>query len=536
MYDNLLAAVADELTAWGAGPTVIADPAKAAGVLRFYNDPVGFCRTCVRWPAGESLAPYQAEVLGNIPVEKRVSVRGPHGLGKTTLMALAILWFTTTRDAAKRDWKCVTTAGAWRQLIQYLWPEIRKWARLLNWTEIGRDEFDPRRELLSLNLKLKYGSAFAVASDNPELIEGAHADSVMYIFDESKAVSAETFDAAEGAFSGANEERGIEAFALAMSTPGEPNGRFYDIHRRVEGLEDWWARHVTKEEAIAAGRISRAWCEQRYKLWGDSAVYHNRVEGNFYSSDEDGVIPLRWVELANERWLAWEGAGRPEPEEGRRVVGVDVARSGEDKTVMAIRHGNIITELRESSKEDTMATTGRVIGIINGIPADIQPVVDVIGIGAGVVDRLREQGKNVEAFNASEGTRRKDKTGELGYKNVRSGSWWTLRELLDPSGGSDIALPPHDRLTGDLTAPHWRVISGGKIQVESKEDIYKRLKRSTDHGDAVVMAFWSQDLDWAGAYGVVTCEHCDRPFVSDLHPQHCPHCRREWRAPESAAA
>jgi hypothetical protein len=97
------------------------------------------------------------------------------------------------------------------------------------------------------------------------------------------------------------------------------------------------------------------------------------------------------------------------------------------------------------------------------------------------------------AFNAAEGTDRKDRSGELGFTNLRGGGWWNLRELLDPAFAPILALPPDDRLTGDLTAPHWRVMSGGRIQVESKDDIRKRIGRSTDDGDAVVQATWDGD-------------------------------------------
>ncbi len=86
----------------------------------------------------------------------------------------------------------------------------------------------------------------------------------------------------------------------------------------------------------------------------------------------------------------------------------------------------------------------------------------------------------------------RDGSGELGFANKRSAAWWHLRELLDPAGGHQIALPPDDLLTGDVTAPHWRMTSSGKIQVESKEEIKKRLGRSPDDGDAVVMAFWEK--------------------------------------------
>jgi hypothetical protein len=106
-----------------------------------------------------------------------------------------------------------------------------------------------------------------------------------------------------------------------------------------------------------------------------------------------------------------------------------------------------------------------------------------------MVDRLVERGVDVFPFNASGKTEQVDITGELGFVNQRSAAWWTMRELLDPQNGFNIELPAHDMLVGDLTSPHWRVTSGSKIQVESKDDLRKRLGRSTDYGDAVVMAF-----------------------------------------------
>lgn len=321
-------------------------------------DPVGWCRDCVAWKDGEGLTGYQEEILTKLVTEGRASVRGPHGLGKTMLAALAVLWFATTREDARKDWKCPTTASAWRQLEHYLWPEIHKWAKRLRWDVLDRAPFNDRTELQVLNLRLEWGSAFAVASDNAALIEGVHADSVLYIFDESKTIPADTFDAAEGAFSGAGEDTPAEAFGLAQSTPGEPSGRFYEMHQRKPGLEDWWVRHVTKEEAIAAGRVSREWTEKRKAQWGeDSAVYANRVEGEFHSSDADGVIPLEWVERANERWRAWRDAGFP-GRSGLVIVGVDVARSGPDETVLAPRFGWNVDTLRRSRKESTTQTKG----------------------------------------------------------------------------------------------------------------------------------------------------------------------------------
>ena len=448
-------------------------------IRRYWSDPVAFAADCIAWPEGKFLADYQQETLANLVTYRRESVRGPHGLGKTCCAAILVHWFALTRDG--EDWKVLTTASAWRQLEVYLWPEIHKWARLLRWDVIGREPYRSSEELLHLNLKLTTGQASAVASDRPELMEGAHADHMFYLFDESKAIPAATFDAAEGAFSTG------DCYALSVSTPGEPNGRFFEIQSRRAGTEDWHVTHVTLAEAIAAGRVSAEWAEQRRRQWGEaSAVYQNRVLGEFATSDEAGVIPLAWVEAANERWLAWteSGAGAP-----LTCLGVDVARGGADKTVLALRSGPVITELRAYTQGDTMSTTGHVAGVLRAGAA--YAVVDVIGIGAGVVDRLREESFNVVPFNAGEGTPVLDISGELGFVNKRSAAWWAMREFLDPAHGSQMALPPDDLLTGDLTAPKWRVTSGGRIAVESKDEIRKRISRSTDYADAVIQAFYT---------------------------------------------
>jgi hypothetical protein len=446
----------------------------------YRDSPDRFVLECFQWEEGEGPTIYQLDVLRRLPRERRLALRGPHSLGKTALAAWIVVWFALTREAMGVDWKAATTASVWRQLSLYLWPEIHKWTRQLKWDMIGRPAFREKQELLDLSLSLQHGEAFAVASDRADSIEGAHASHLLYVFDEAKAIPPATWDAAEGALASG------DCYALAISTPGEPQGRFYEIHQRKPGYEDWWTRHVTLAECIAAGRVSPEWAEQRARQWGESsAVYQNRALGEFASSDEDGVIPLSWVETANDRWRALEDSG----EWGAfSCCGVDVARGGEDRTVTALRYGDAIRELRRSSKQDTMETTGAVAGILHAHGGEA--VVDVIGIGAGVVDRLKEQGKAVRAFNASEHTDAKDRSGELGFMNKRSAAWWHLRELLDPANGHEIALPPDDLLTGDLTAPHWRMTSGGKVQVESKDEIRKRLGRSTDSGDAVVQAFW----------------------------------------------
>jgi hypothetical protein len=472
----------------------------SVAIRRYLYDPVAWAHDMVDWPDGVGLTGYQEEALAALPTRRRVALRGPHGLGKTTKVSVAVLWFASTRDAAGIDWKIITTASVWRQLSVYLWPEIHKWARWLRWESLGRPPFDAKRELLDLHLKLSSGAASAVASNDPAKIEGAHADSLLYVLDEAKSIPPATWDAVEGAFSGGRREGLPEAFALAVSTPGPPAGRFYEIHKRARGLEDWWTRHVTLDEAIKAGRISPEWAEQRRRQWGEgSALYANRVLGEFHADDEDATIPLAWVEAAVERWHAWVDAGRP-PLPGRRVLGVDVARGGADSTVFAHRVGVCVQRLEAHHHDDTMVTTARVQSALGDATV---PIVDSAGVGGGVVDRLRELKVRVVPYTGAAKTNAKDRTREFGFTNVRSAAYWRVRELLDPAFGAEMMLPSDELLLADLTAPTWSVVSGvpPRIQVEPKDELVARLGRSPDRGDAVVMAFWADRSGEGAAAG-----------------------------------
>jgi hypothetical protein len=164
--------------------------------------------------------------------------------------------------------------------------------------------------------------------------------------------------------------------------------------------------------------------------------------------------------------------------------------------VIAIRNGPVLVELRKTAKESTMVTAGKVKAVLDADPARTA-VIDVVGVGGGVYDRLHEQGCKVQAFGASNRTDRMDSTGTFGFNCTRSAAWWGMREQLDPSADSGVCLPDDDMLLGDLSAPQWTVTSGGKIAVESKDEIEKRLGRSTDDGDACVQSYWPRSLPHA---------------------------------------
>jgi hypothetical protein len=358
-----------------------------------------------------------------------------------------------------------------------------------------------------MSIKLSDGmvEAFAVASDNYAYIEGAHARRLIYVFDEAKTIPDGMWDAAEGAFStegiaSDNKEdyaNDSECYAFAISTPGAPSGRFYDIHMHKEGYEDWRVRHVTLDEAINAGRIGKDWAERRLKQWGEtSSTYQNRVLGEFADMSEEGVIPLSHINMAVARWKAWDVSGRPVLK-GRRSIGVDVARMGEDNTVLACREASTVTNVHTFTKLPTTAVAGHVKHYSSGRIINIE--MDG-GLGAAVYDMLHEEGvPMLKPIIVNGKTLKRDKSGELKFANVRAAMWWNMRELLDPVNGEGVMLPPIIKLIGDLSAPKWEIKKDATVFLEDKKSIHERIGRSTDYGDAVCLAFWES----GGGGGVV---------------------------------
>lgn len=207
------------------------------------------------------------------------------------------------------------------------------------------------------------------------------------------------------------------------------------------------------------------------------------------------VIPTEWVRLAQRRWQE-----TPKPDLPMTALGVDVARGGDDQTVIAPRYGNWFAPLQKHpgrATPDGPAVAALVMAAYDG-EACIS--VDVIGIGSSVYDTLQAQDVHVVGVNFAEGTDATDRTGRLKMRNVRAAAYWGMREALDPALGDDLALPPDNELLADLCAPRWRVTASG-VQIESKEDIVDRLGRSPNCGDAAVLALYGgrelADFGWA---------------------------------------
>lgn len=198
------------------------------------------------------------------------------------------------------------------------------------------------------------------------------------------------------------------------------------------------------------------------------------------------VVPTKWVELAQDRWKDRSPRGE------MMAMGVDVARGGKDSTFIATRHKTEHNETWFSKLKGYPGTEtpngNTTAGLVIGERRDHAPVhIDVIGVGASPYDVLNDAGIDVHGVNVAEKANARDKSGRLGFFNLRSQLWWQFRELLDPQNDTGVALPPDPDLLAELCAPKWE-LSGMTIKVESREDIVKRVGRSPDRATAVILA------------------------------------------------
>ena len=185
--------------------------------------------------------------------------------------------------------------------------------------------------------------------------------------------------------------------------------------------------------------------------------------------------------------------------------------AGGDKSVMALLYADSYVELRKFAQmADPHMATMELCGRVKSVWEALRPrfvVIDAVGVGLGVLHRLREEGVPALAFGAGERCDLRDRSGELGFANWRASGWWTLREALEPGAGIGLALPEDDELTGELTAPSYRVNSTGRIQIEEKEALRGRLHRSTDSADALIHALCgpllAQEEQGGSRYAVV---------------------------------
>jgi phage terminase large subunit len=222
--------------------------------------------------------------------------------------------------------------------------------------------------------------------------------------------------------------------------------------------------------------VGRTWVDERRRRWGEgSPLWLARVRGKFPDVSDDTLIQPAWIAAAQARDLSGQAI------DTAGAYGVDVATTGGDRTVIYHDRAGMLRKAGERRGQDTMATAGQVARLLGDHPA-ASAAVDVIGVGAGVHDRLSEQGLSVRRFNAAEAAYDRER-----FVNRRAEAYWSLRESLE-RGTVDLD-PFDDDLAAQLGAIKWKTDSRGRIQIESKADMRKRLGGvSPDHADAAVIA------------------------------------------------
>ena len=206
--------------------------------------------------------------------------------------------------------------------------------------------------------------------------------------------------------------------------------------------------------------------------------------GDFSAGIKDDpwqVIPTAWVEAAQARWK------KPDRLPEMDSIGVDVARGGEDQTIIARRHGMWFDEALTYPGETT-PNGPKVAGLSIAAMRDSAVIhIDVIGVGASPYDFLHNANQQVIGVNVAESPTQLDKSGRLKFKNLRSQLWWKMREALDPESNTGIALPPDPELLADLCAPTWELV-GSTIKVASRDEIIDKIGRSPDKASAYCLA------------------------------------------------
>ena len=426
---------------------------------------------------GVALWAKQREVLSALVQHRRVAVKSGNGLGKGFCAAVALLWFIHAhKDAAI----ALSTAPTFRQVRHVLWRQVRRLYRP-NAQLLGGKMLDTRWEISDERY------AMGVSAENADQFQGFHSPNMLIVVDEAEGVSDEIYEAIEAVMTTAdplllligNPTTVTCAFRRAFY---EERQLYHNI--TISALD---SPNVQAGKTVVPGLTSARWVEERRETWGeDNPIYRARVLGEFPDQAEDTLIGLSDVEAAAQRWKAdKEGiAGETEGEtvdiSGEVVLAVDVARFGSDRSVILRRQGSRVLEIRTFRNMDTMQLAGWVAAAIRETSPE-RVCVDEIGVGAGVVDRLKEQGHPVKGINVARRARQ-----ERLFANVRAEGYWRLKELF---ATGEISIPDDHQLMGELAALRYSFDSQGRVLMESKEAMRQRGLPSPDKADALMLAF-----------------------------------------------
>jgi hypothetical protein len=458
-------------------------------IERWHDDPVLFAEEVL----GIRIWSRQAEVLNAVARHDRVAVRSGHKTGKSKGVGALAFWWAMTRV----EGRVIMTSSGNRQVKSILWREIKtihRRARVPLGGKLNEDpatglQFGDGREIIGFTTKEK------------EKMAGFSGQNLLFIVDEASGVPQEIFEAIDG-------NRAGGAKIVLLSNPTQVSGEFYDAFHDKTDL--YFPIHIRSDETpncvegriVVPGLATLQWIEEKRVEYGpdyeNDPFYQVRVLGDFPSQSERSVIALSLVAKAIDDWEDAE-------EDGPLELGVDVARFGDDDSVICSRRGKKALGFRAVHGMDTQQVANEVRAEVRERrkPRDgakVRVKVDVIGIGAGVADELKKDADiEVIEVNVSESGWATDNEGRQKYVKVRDQIWFATRDWLKEGG----AIPNDKLLRGELVAPSYSFDSQGRQKVEAKDEIKKRLGRSPDRADALGMAIFNAPLpeEWEPAFG-----------------------------------
>ena len=411
---------------------------------------------------------WQKNVLQSIIDNERVSVRSGHGVGKTAMLSWLILQWLITRYPSK----VACTAPTAHQLEDVLWGEVAKWYRrmpdgLKNLLRLSRD----RVEVLTAPQE-SFAVARTARKEQPEAFQGFHSENMLFIIDEASGVEDIIFEVGEGSMSTPG------AKTLMTGNPPRTSGYFYDSFHSSRKL---WSTH--KVACSDSKMVTKRYVEEMKEKYGSTSnVYRVRVLGEFPTGDEDAVIAIALIEDAVTRQV--------DQVDGNMVWGLDVARFGSDRSSLAKRMENTLTEpIRFWRGKDLMQLCGIVVDEFNKMKGNEIPkeiLIDSIGVGAGVVDRLMELGLPARGINVAE-----TPSIQTRFNRLRDELWWKTREWFEER---NTHIPDQDELIAELAMPRYNYTSAGKLKVESKAEMRKAGMQSPDLADALCLTFAFQSV------------------------------------------
>ena len=473
--------------------------------MNIKDDPLNFVKFVFEWgkegtPLENFTGPrkWQEKILRDIgihiqrnqsvdlPEMFRLAVASGRGIGKSALVSWLILWMLSTRLGST----IIVTANTEQQLRSRTWAELGKWLTLAinsHWFNKTATTIRPAQwfeEALIRDLKIDTGYYYAQAQlwseEKPDAFAGIHSSyGVCLRMDEASGIPSPIYSVSEGFFSEPTADR----YWFTFSNPRRNTGPFYDS---FHSKRSYWNQEQIDSRTVE-GTDKELFQQMLEQYVEDSTVARVEVLGEFPRADDDTVIPMELIKAAVDRDVALSASAPI-------IWGLDVARYGGDNSALCVRQGNTVLELKSFQSMDLMQLCGAIKNRYDDCTALERPqeiLIDVIGLGYGVVDRLAEQNLPVRGFNVAEAPATKKN-----YLNLRAELWFAIKDWL---AQRDCRLPNDDELVSELAAPIYKYTSSGKIKLESKEEMRKRGIKSPDKADALSLTMASSAASFSGS-------------------------------------